>query len=160
LSEGKEKSPQTVIKLSNEFQPQHKRFTSIFLLKLLVSPQKSRAVLNYLENFLHDQDICQNLPASLNDSVPQFSLSIMPKLSLVIQRDSDQHLNDSAAANFRQRVNVAQGSSGQGGPLTFGFSSVSAFDQLSAKDALQVAKVIQKEAVWPTIDKYLMTASS
>jgi hypothetical protein len=62
-------SSQTVVKLSNEFQPQHKRFTSIFLTNLFLEPRQSRAVLNYLENFLLDQEICQNLRAWLNDSV-------------------------------------------------------------------------------------------
>jgi hypothetical protein len=63
-------SLQTFVKLSNEFQPQHKQGTSIFLMNLLVALQKSWVVLNYLENFLLDHKICQNFPAWLNDSVP------------------------------------------------------------------------------------------
>jgi hypothetical protein len=43
--------------------------------------------------------------------------------------------------------------------LTFVFWSVSAFDQLRVKDVLEFANVIRKEAIWPRIDEYLMTAS-
>jgi hypothetical protein len=66
--------------------------------------------LNSLKNFLLDQEICQNLPAWLNDSVPQFPLSISPKLPFGIQTNSDQYLNDFASADFGQLINVAQGS--------------------------------------------------
>jgi hypothetical protein len=116
--------------------------------------------LNCLENFLQDQEICQNLPAWLNDSVPQFPLSVRAKLPLAIQMNSDHDLNSFAAIDFRQLINATRGSWGLSVTLTFLFSSASVFDQLSVKDALQVAKVIRKNAIWQTIDEYLMTVSS
>jgi hypothetical protein len=43
----------------------------------------------------------------------------MAKLPLAIQMDSDQHLNDFAALDFRQLVNVAKGPWGLSVTLTF-----------------------------------------
>jgi hypothetical protein len=87
-------------------------------------------------------------------------LSIPAKLSLVIQMDSDQYLNDFTAVDFGQLISVAKRPWRRSVTLTFVFLNVSAFHQLNMKDVFQVAKVIQKEAIWGMIDEYLMTTSS
>jgi hypothetical protein len=93
----------------------------------------------------------------IRSSVP---LSIKAKFPFAIQMDSDQHLNDFAAVNFRQVIDVAKGSWGLSVTLALVFSSVSVFGQLSVKALFQIANVIRKEAIWRTIDEYLMMASS
>jgi hypothetical protein len=62
--------------------------------------------------------------------------------------ECDRHLNDFAAVNFRQVIDVAKGFWGLSVTLMLVFSSVLVFDQLSVKSLFQIANVIRKEAIW------------
>jgi hypothetical protein len=148
-------SNQTVERLCAQVQPQHKRFCSLFLPNLLLMQSKTRRISKFVDDFMQDAEICQNLPTWLNDSVPSFPLSHMAKLVFAIQKDPEQYLSDLSTVDIRTLINVAKRSWGLSVPLSFILSNVILFS-LDLKEVFQMVKGLRKDVVLRAIDDFLL----